>query len=146
VDTLRDFLDQMWAITVASERDLRETGPQSAPELGARRLRMAHLLTSYQLFVHREVFEPMIRSESEVDRKRACEMKVECIVLAEEFRAFARLWATADLVKRWADYQPAGLEFLDRIRAHIARVMRHTPPQLFQPPQSAAKPIGRHVA
>jgi len=46
----------------------------------------ALVLASYQLFVHREVFAPMLERADARTRARVNELKVECIALTEDLR------------------------------------------------------------
>lgn len=96
--------------------------PPSAIYLATRRSAMGRLLTSYQRFVHREVFDPLIEQESGQNAALARAMKVDCIELVESFRAFQRRWMAEDAVERWDEYQPQALRMIERLRRHIIEV------------------------
>jgi hypothetical protein len=152
--TLGKYQDQMWSITLESEAQLAQPDPQDAGDIARLRLEMARVMTAYQLFVHREVFEPLIRAGSPAEVNQARAMKSECILIAEEFRAFVHLWTAVDIVARWADYRAAGMEFSRRIRAHIEHVRKVTPTclagrrpaGLMPPPERIVSPIGCRAA
>jgi hypothetical protein len=152
--TLGRYQDQMWTITQETETLLNRIEPQDASELTRLRLELARVMTAYQLFVHREVFEPLIRTGTPAEAGHARAMKIECIMIAEEFRAFAQLWAQVDIGPRWKDYRVAGLDFARRIRAHIEHVRAAAPSYLegrrpaglMPPVDRIISPIGRRAA
>jgi hypothetical protein len=152
--TLGNYQDQMWAIAVDSEARLAQPIPQDPGEIARLRLEMARVMTAYQLFVHREVFEPLIRTGSPAEANQARAMKSECILIAEEFRAFVHLWTAADIGARWRDYRAAALDFSRRIRAHIEHVRTmapaclagRRPAGLMPAPERMISPIGYRAA
>jgi ABC-type histidine transport system ATPase subunit len=152
--TLGNYQNQMWAITLEGEALLNRLEPQDPAEVNRLRMELARVMTAYQLFVHREVFEPLIRTGTPAEVNQARAMKSECILIAEEFRAFVHLWTAADIAVRWADYQAAGLDFARRIRAHIERVRAiapaclagRRPAGLMPPPERIVSPIGTRAA
>jgi len=121
---LQEYLDKMLAITLRIEPHLIGPAPAGTAELAQARAEQARTITAYQLYVHREIFEPMIRNGSPVQIGRARAMKVECIMLAEDFRAFARLWNVDNALDQWPVYQSAALALRDRIRAHVDHVKK----------------------
>lgn len=121
---LQDYLDKMLAIMLRIEPHLVGAAPASTAELAQARAEQARTIIAYQLYVHREIFEPMIRNGSPAQIARARAMKVECIMLAEDFRAFARLWNVDNALDQWPVYQSAALALRDRIRAHIDHVKK----------------------
>ncbi len=88
------------------------------------------MLSIYALFVHREIFDPLGRAGSLEQAMVARQMKVECIVLVEEFRAFTSTWRLADVAEAWEEYQPEASAFRLRILQHLDRVMALSNPAL----------------
>jgi len=127
LNTLDEFLNRMTAITAQSEEHLASITPVGIAELTKARSEQSRIITSYQLFVHREVFEPMIASSDVADKQRVRMLKAECIVLAEDFRAFARSWTAEDVAGNWTSYRAAALDFVSRIRRHAANVRATAP-------------------
>jgi hypothetical protein len=127
LNTLDQFLDRITALTTRAEDHLSSTMPTAIAELARIRAEQARIITAYQLFVHREVFEPLIRSGSATEIARAKELKTECIILSEEFRSFARCWAIDDVERDWCAYRTAALDLAKRIRQHAAKVRATAP-------------------
>lgn len=92
----------------------------------------ALVLASYQLFVHRQVFAPMLDRGDARTRVRANELKVECIALTEDLRLNVReLMARADDAPLDWDAVSAGVAWFNgRVRAHIAQVRQMMAPEL----------------
>lgn len=92
----------------------------------------ALVLASYQLFVHREVFAPMLEHADAGTRARVNELKVECIALTEDLRFNVReLKAQADDAPLDWDGIAAGVAWFNgRVRAHIAQVRQMMAPEL----------------
>jgi hypothetical protein len=138
LNTLDEFLNRMTAITVRAEEHLASITPVGIAELTKARGEQSRIITSYQLFVHREVFEPMIASADVADKQRVRTLKAECIVLAEDYRTFARSWTAEDVASNWASYRAAALDFVSRIRQHAANVRATAPAFLGDRRPSAA--------
>lgn len=92
----------------------------------------ALVLASYQLFVHRQVFAPMLDRGDASTRARVNELKVECIALTEDLRFNVReLAARADDAPLDWDAVSAGVAWFNgRVRAHIAQVRQMMAPEL----------------
>ncbi len=121
---LDDYLDKMLAITFRVEPHISGRTPSCVAELANARANQARPITAYQLYVHRELFEPIMHTGRADQIAAAREMKVECIMLAEDFRAFARQWHIDNVLSEWHVYQPAALALRDRIRSHISHVRK----------------------
>jgi hypothetical protein len=133
---LHGYLDKMFEITDQVHSHLSARAPSGVAELARARAEQARTITSYQLYVHREIFDPMMRSGTVEQVAKAREMKVECIMLAEDFRAFARRWQIDNVLSEWDAYRPAALDLRDRVRGHITNMRRAS---LFLPVESAAR-------
>lgn len=114
-----------WMLALLREGQPLFEQPQRRPSaayLATRRDAMGRLLLSYQRFVHREVFDPMIAQGGARDAALARAMKIDCIDLVESFRAFQRRWIAEDAVERWDEYHPQALRMIGRLRRHIVEV------------------------
>lgn len=119
---LERYLEEMLAITSDAERHLRSAEPRGIAELGQVRARMTQAMSAYQIYVHREVFEPASRDGSPDEIARARALKIECVMLSEEYRAFARHWAIDDIAATWPRYQPAALDWNRRVERHVGMI------------------------
>jgi hypothetical protein len=90
------------------------------------------VLASYQLFVHRKVFAPMLERADAGTRARVNELKVECIALTEDLRFNVReLTVRADDAPLdWDDIRAGIAWFNGRVRGHIAQVRQMMAPEL----------------
>ncbi|MGJ3647507.1 hypothetical protein ACLB0R_03395 [Sphingomonas sp. GlSt437] len=80
------------------------------------------LVSAYQLFVHRELFEPLMRDGDAYQRKLACELKAECIALTDALRTAIKNFMAQELPFDWNSLAER-IQHHNRImRAHIARV------------------------
>ncbi|MFX7006067.1 hypothetical protein ABTI13_19165, partial [Acinetobacter baumannii] len=59
------------------------------------------LIGAYQLFVHRELFEPVMRDGDAYQRKLACELKVECIALTDALRTAIKNFMAQEMPFDW---------------------------------------------
>lgn len=99
-------------------------GPDAVPDqrlLGQAREDLTRVLGVYQLFKHRELFDPIIRDGPPDKARLAEQMKAECITLGEEYHAHVAGCANLDIPARWDSYRPAVARLLARIKAHIGR-------------------------
>lgn len=122
LNSLEEYRDRMIAITDRAAVHLQQCTPEGILELGRCRAEMSRVLTIFQLFVHREIFEPLTASGDPAKRRLGNELKTECIVLTEEFRHSCRRWNNVDLQEHWAEYQPSAFAFRRRILTHLDRV------------------------
>jgi len=92
----------------------------------------ALVIASYQLFVHREVFAPMLANADAGTRARVNELKVECIALTEDLRFNVRdFMARVDDAPLDWDAVAAGVAWFNgRVRTHIAQVRQMMAPEL----------------
>ena len=88
--------------------------------LARARWAMMRALTAYQLFKHSKIFDPMIAKARPADAHRLLRMKRACTDMGDAFRAYVQQWSACDVGASWAEYQPAALAMIARVRAHIA--------------------------
>lgn len=121
---LQDYLDRIETSMDAGEVILARRDPSQASTVKAKCTEAALLIGSYQMFVHREVFEPLMASSDEHVRRQVCALKAECIALSEDLRAGVRTLAGQDTPMD-LDAIQARVEFFNgRVRKHIAGVVR----------------------
>ena len=80
------------------------------------------LVASYQIFVHREIFAPMLAEGDPDARARVNELKVECIALTEDLRFNVKDFMASDAPLDW-DRMTARVDWFNgRVRNHVAQV------------------------
>lgn len=89
--------------------------------LARQRWALMRALTAYQLFKHREIFDPALAQATPATAHRLVRMKRACLDLGDAFRGHVQRWSGSDVKAQWATYQPSALAIITRIRAHIAR-------------------------
>jgi hypothetical protein len=88
------------------------------------------LIASYQMFVHREVFAPLLAQQEPGLRARVTELKVECIALTEDLRFNTRDFIASDAPLDWGSLASSVAWFNGRVRDHLANVRRAMSPDL----------------
>jgi hypothetical protein len=121
-EMLEQYLERIIAITVAAEMVIPVDPPEDTSHLEYQRMRMARTLTAYQLFVNRELFQPLLASSDSTDVECGRTLRAECATLADAMRAHTRKWAVQPPAGKWDEYRPAALAMIGRIRAHTLRV------------------------
>lgn len=128
--TIEEFRDRMIDIIARAGPNLKAPSPEGIANLDRCRAEMASVLSAYNLFVHREIFEPLFSAGSPAEAAAAKAMKVECICLIEEFRRFTSEWRFADVAGAWSEYQALAHNLRSRIEGHLERVMTIADPAL----------------
>jgi hypothetical protein len=137
---LQDHHRWMLALLKEGEPLLRDPRLRpSATFLATRRSAMGRLLISYQQFVHRDVFDPIIESGNATHAAWARTLKRDCIDLTESFRAFQRLWIAKDAAEFWEEYHRAASRMVERLQSHIADVAEIAREIPAVPPLSASR-------
>jgi hypothetical protein len=119
-DRFAEFQSRIEALLVRGEAVLRATDDRDVSQLGQTRWEMARLLREYQLYKHTRIFDHFERvggSQAALARQ----MRAECIRVGEEFRAYILKWSVTSILDNWAEYQPAALDAIARIRAQLVR-------------------------
>jgi hypothetical protein len=154
---LEQYLERIIAITISTEVELLPTPPEDLARLESSRMRMARILTAYQLFVHRELYQPLQASRRPDDMDCARQLKAECMALAEASRRHMRIWSGQDLAAMWGDYRPAEMAMIEQVRrnAHYVRAAalrldgEEATPDLIPAdalPSAARNPFARQMA
>lgn len=95
------------------------------------------MVGAYQLFVHREVFEPLMRDGDDYQRRTACELKAECIMLTQDLRDSIKGFMARDTPLDWQQLRARVAGFNTVVRAHIAKVRALTGSALTVPARAA---------
>jgi len=96
--------------------------PATAARTRQRCIDAVMLVGAYQLYVHRELFEPLMRSGDERQRKMACELKAECIALTDALHKGIKNFMAQEMPFDW-EYLAGRVEGYNSImRTHLAKV------------------------
>jgi hypothetical protein len=114
-----ELQDRIHAIVNRSEAILRSDSRDVAA-LGNCRWEAARTLREYQLFKHSRIFDPLERVQ-DYRAIKARRMKADCIRVGEEFRAYVLKWSVVSILDHWAEYHPAALDAVARMRAQLAK-------------------------
>ncbi|HMI17954.1 MAG TPA: hypothetical protein VK533_00280 [Sphingomonas sp.] len=119
-DRFMELQERILAIAVRSEAALLAPGDHDVAALGQTRWEIARALREYQLFKHTRIFDPI---ERQPDHRayQARRMKAECIRVGEEFRRYVLKWSVVSILDHWAEFLPAALDAIARIRAQLAK-------------------------
>lgn len=101
---------------------LAQRDPEKGDRVKAKCTEAALLIGSYHLFVHREIFEPLMANGDERVRQQVCILKAECILLTEDLRVGVKAFAAQDAT---VDYEAvhARVEWFNgRVRRHIVAI------------------------
>ena len=138
VRVLQDYLDRIETAMVAGEAILARRDPADAQRIKAGCTDAASLIGTYHLFVHREIFEPlMARAEASRDdalRREVCLLKAECISLTEDLRTGVKTMAALDEPLDHDAVRARVEWFNGRVRRHIASIT-----QLLATPDAALR-------
>jgi hypothetical protein len=128
--TLEDYHDRIEAMIVEGEALVAAREPGTDRRLKRRIGDSVLLIASYQLFVHREVFAPLMGQDDPSLRRRVNEVKVECIALTEDLRFNVKDFLADETPLDW-DLTAAKMAWFNgRLRKHIADVRQLMSPDL----------------
>lgn len=120
---LDDHQQRLLAKLGENDALLRAAEPDSHA-LGCVRWQLVRLLREYQLFKHRRIFDPAIRSGVTLARAQAETMKAECIAAGEAIARFVLTWSAVEGPVDWSAYRLAALDLHLAIRRHVVRERR----------------------
>lgn len=84
---------------------------------------MVRILREYQLFKHREIFDPVIVRDDRYS-PIARRLKEACLAAADQHLTFVARWNAGDVAARWHEYRPAMAARSAQLRRDIARERR----------------------
>ena len=120
--TLRTYQDRVLALAGEAERLLRDEGRDAAPRISRLRIEQGVVMAAYQLFVHREMFAPMVQGGDPAAVEAAKQLKVSCIAFSNAFAHHTQEWSRRDAAAEWGSYQPAALAMIAEVRGHVRQV------------------------
>jgi hypothetical protein len=121
--TIREYFERIEASMVAGEVILARRDPADAGTVRAKCTEAALLIASYQLHVHRAVFEPLMASADEGVRRQVVRLKAEGIALTEDVRIDIKGMAGRETPIDYAFIMPRIAQFNARVRRHMAAVL-----------------------
>ncbi|MBS0479454.1 MAG: hypothetical protein JSR79_09155 [Proteobacteria bacterium] len=128
--TLEAYHAEIEAMIAEGETLVAARDPATARHLKRRVADSMLLIASYQLFVHRQVFAPLLGQPDPAVRSRVNEVKVECIALTEDIRFNVKDFLADESPVDW-DATAAKMAWLNaRLRKHIADVRQFMSPDL----------------
>ncbi|MES2097232.1 MAG: hypothetical protein V4459_10785 [Pseudomonadota bacterium] len=127
---LEDYHTQLEAMMAEGDAVMAARDPASVGLVKSRITETVLLITSYQLYVHREIFAPLLVSGSPERRVRANELKVECIALTEDLRFNVREFMGKEGPLDWSLTAARVAWFNGRVREHIGHVRQLMTPGL----------------
>jgi hypothetical protein len=98
---------------------LEGAGAADAATLAMLRWQYVRLLTEFDAFKQREIFEPALRSASPDKAALASELQAECTAIGQAFRAYVLEWSAVDKHAQWHLYYPAAKAIIERIEKHF---------------------------
>jgi hypothetical protein len=120
--TLDDFHAALETMMADGDALLATRDPAHTVRVKQRVAEAVMLVASYQIFVHREVFAPMLAGGDPSLRARVMELKVECIALTEDLRFNTKDFIANDTPIDWERMAARVAWFNGRVRQHLARV------------------------
>lgn len=128
--TLEAYHAEIEAMIVEGEALVAVRDPATAKHLKRRIADSMLLVASYQLFIHRNVFAPLLGQADPAVRARVNEVKVECIALTEDLRFNIKGFLADESPLDW-DSTAAGMAWFNgRLKKHIADVRQLMSPDL----------------
>ncbi|MEO5493780.1 MAG: hypothetical protein ABIR08_07110 [Sphingomonas sp.] len=128
--TLEAYHTEIEAMIVEGEALVAARDPATARRLKRRVADSMLLVASYQLFVHRNVFAPLLGQSDPVVRSRVNEVKVECIALTEDLRFNVKDFLADETPLDWDVTAKKMAWFNGRLNKHIADVRQLMSPDL----------------
>ena len=97
--------------------------PGSAPDPAAQarhRWELLRVLVEFQIFKHRDIFDPVIRQGDPRMAPRARVLKAECAELGAEVRAFVAGWSDGSVDRDWDRFRTATLALIAKVERGLA--------------------------
>jgi hypothetical protein len=102
---------------------LDSDGSADATTLAMLRWQYVRLLTEFDTFKHREIFEPALRSASPDKVALASQLQAHCVEMGQAFRAYVLEWSAVDKHAHWDRYHAAAITIIKRLQEHFDREM-----------------------
>jgi len=115
LDMFDDHHRRATAIMTA-QRALLTPGSLPDPAAQARhRWELLRVLVEFQIFKHRDIFDPIIRRGDPRTAPQAQIMKEECAALGMEVRAFVTCWSDGSVERDWDRFRAATLALIAKV-------------------------------
>lgn len=121
-NTLDGYVAKLEESMAGGQSILAKRDPALAARFKQRCVDAMVLVGAYQLFVHREIFEPLMRDGTPELKRVACDLKVETIAFTEAVRAAVREFTQSEAPVDWAHVSGRVKSNNQMLRAHIAKV------------------------
>ncbi|MBN8813916.1 MAG: hypothetical protein J0J06_00550 [Sphingomonas sp.] len=128
--SLEAYHAEIEAMIVEGEGLVAARDPATVRHLKRRIADSMLVVASYQLFIHRNVFAPLLGQSDPALRSRVNEVKVECIALTEDLRFNVRDFLADDAPLNWDATAAKMAWFNGRMKKHIADVRQLMSPDL----------------
>ena len=135
--TLEAYHAEIEAMIVEGEALIAARDPATARHVKRRIADSVLLIASYQLFVHRQVFAPLLDQADQSLRSRINEVKVECIALTEDLRFNVKDFLLDRSPLNWDLTATKMAWFNRRLKKHIADVRQLMSPDLSDKQRAA---------
>lgn len=119
---LDDYLNRIEAAVTEGEALLRRKPEISAQAAYQKCVDAALLIGAYQLYIHRELFDPLAQHPDARLRAAACEIKIEGIALGEKLRTVVRGLSASGRKPELEEIAAHSRAFNPLVRAHVAKV------------------------
>ena len=121
LERLHAYQAEALELIARAEAMLAEGGPRDTANLARTRWALMRSLTAYQLFKHRQIFDPALAQATPTNALRLTRMKQACTEMGEAFRVHVQRWSGADTLSEWPAYRTDAVAMIARLRTHIAR-------------------------
>lgn len=121
---IKQLEEQQARITMLlhAARDLLASGqPGSGTALAALRWQLMRALREYQLFKHREIFDPLAGSSDPQLADLARGMKTRCIATGDAYGDHVQRWSNGAAVTAWEQYTAEARAIVTKVRLHLDR-------------------------
>jgi hypothetical protein len=137
-----DIFDEHHARAIAimaAQRALLAPGSVPDPAAQARhRWELLRVLVEFQIFKHRDIFDPLIRQGDPRVAPRAQAMKAECAELGTEVRAFVTRWSDGSVDRDWDRFRTATLTLIAKVERGLAAQRQIVAAMAGAPPRPQA--------
>lgn len=114
----RAYQEKAVRLMASGERMLNAGDTRDLAGLSIVRWELIQLLRQYQAFKNREIYDPAIANENDLERQLAQLMKNKCLAIEDEFRAHVIRWNGSTEVQ-WVDYRLAALAMREKLLRHL---------------------------
>lgn len=118
------YVAEACGIVQAARAMVENDALDRASDLTERRDRLMALLQRFQVFKHRDIFNPSIGGGRSPRSAAAQAMKTECILMGDAFGRYHSRWGHQDVTAEWSLYRDEMLAMTETLLAHLHREQR----------------------